>query len=161
MTVRVASLRGAAAFVAGLVFAVGLGIAGMTRPSKVIAFLDVTGRWDPSLALVMGGAVAVGLAGFAVVFRRGSPLLAPAFVLPRRHETDRSLLLGSAIFGAGWGLAGVCPGPALVALLSGAPALVVFVAAMATGFLAEAGLAWKGAEAAQPSTEIPPETTCG
>lgn len=119
-------------FLVGLVFALGLGLSGMTMPSKVIGFLDVTGAWDPSLAFVMGGAVTV----FAVIYRlarrRRAPLFGGSFAEPPR-AIDRKLLLGAAIFGVGWGLSGVCPGPGFVSLASGAWAPVIFVASMFAG----------------------------
>ncbi len=130
------ALRNAAAFGSGLVFSLGLGIAGMTRPSKVIGFLDLFGAWDPSLVLVMGGAVFVGLVSFALILRRASPVLVSRFVLPARHSIDARLFLGSALFGVGWGLAGVCPGPALVAAVTGSVPVLAFVAAMAAGLVA-------------------------
>ncbi len=123
-----------AAFGSGLVFALGLGISGMTRPVKVIGFLDFFGAWDASLAFVMIGAIAV----YFVAYRWGTtkmraPLLAPAFALPKRGDLDPRLIGGAAIFGAGWGLGGFCPGPALTSLASGAPAVLIFVAAMVVG----------------------------
>jgi hypothetical protein len=129
-------MRALAAFVSGLTFALGLGLAGMTQPAKVIGFLDVAGRWDPSLALVMGGAVLVTLVTFALVLRRRAPVLAPAFDLPRLSRIDRPLVVGAVVFGVGWGLSGVCPGPALVSLATLTPASLVFVAAMLGGTLA-------------------------
>ncbi|MEO8504404.1 MAG: DUF6691 family protein [Acidobacteriota bacterium] len=97
----------------GMVFALGLGIAGMTRPSKIIDFLDFFGAWDASLALVMAAAVLVGLGVSPWILRRQSPRLAPRFVLPEVRAIDCPLLFGAAVFGIGWGLAGLCPGPAL------------------------------------------------
>jgi hypothetical protein len=129
-------MRAVAAFVSGLAFALGLGLAGMTQPAKVIGFLDVAGRWDPSLALVMGGAVLVTLVAFALVLRRRAPVLAPAFDLPGQSRIDRPLVVGAVVFGVGWGLSGVCPGPALVSLATLTPASLVFVAAMLGGTLA-------------------------
>jgi uncharacterized protein len=108
----------------GIVFAVGLGISGMTDPERVIGFLDFTGRWDPSLAFVMGGALGV----YCVLRRatfRPAPVLAERFDEPNGRAIDRRLLAGSALFGAGWGLSGYCPGPAIVGLATGASALVV------------------------------------
>lgn len=124
----------AAEFVVGLVFGLGLLVSGMTDPGKVKGFLDVFGRWDPSLALVMGGAVGVGLLGFAWVNRRGRTWLGGS-PLVRRAEVaiDARLLVGSALFGVGWGLAGFCPGPAVVALGTGAWQALVFCAAMVAG----------------------------
>ena len=103
-------------FVSGLVFALGLGISGMTRPVKVIGFLDFFGAWDASLACVMIGAIAVYFVAYRMSAKMTSPLLAPKFALPTRSDLDVKLILGAAIFGAGWGLGGFCPGPALVSL---------------------------------------------
>ncbi|MBU6280834.1 YeeE/YedE family protein [bacterium] len=124
------------AFACGFVFAIGLGLAGMTRPSKVVGFLDVTGNWDPTLAFVMGGAVLVGLVAVPVVLRRGRPLFEGTFSLPSRKDVDLPLVAGSAIFGVGWGLAGWCPGPAIVSLATLSPTLLTFLVAMALGLLA-------------------------
>jgi uncharacterized membrane protein YedE/YeeE len=120
-------------FISGLVFALGLGISGMTRPVKVIGFLDFFGAWDASLAFVMVGAIAVYFAAYHWSSKMSSPLLAPDFSLPKRSDLDANLILGAAIFGAGWGLGGFCPGPALTSLASGAPAVLIFVAAMMAG----------------------------
>lgn len=122
--------RLAVAYVAGLLFAAGLAVSGMTHPAKVQAFLDFAGDWDPSLALVMGVGVAVNLVGFSVARRRGGPLLAPSFALPQQTAIDASLVVGSAIFGVGWGLGGFCPGPAVVSAAAGALPAVAFVVAM-------------------------------
>lgn len=125
----------AIAFVAGLVFAIGLAIAGMGRPSKVLAFLDVTGAWDPSLAFVMASAIAVHI-GFALRARRGGlPLLATSYALPRRDGLDLSLFAGAATFGIGWGLVGYCPGPAVVGAATGSSTPIIFVASMLVGLL--------------------------
>ena len=122
-------------FAAGVLFALGLGISGMTHPEKIIAFLDVTGAWDPSLALVMGGAVVTYAALYRAICRRSAPLFASGFAIPTRTEIDTRLLLGAAVFGVGWGLGGFCPGPALVALASGSPAVLAFVASMLAGMV--------------------------
>ncbi|WP_434631401.1 DUF6691 family protein [Chromobacterium sp. CV08] len=121
------------AFLAGLIFGIGLIAAGMANPAKVLGFLDLAGRWDPSLALVMAGAIAVALPAFAVARRRERALLGEAMQLPAARSVDRRLLLGSLVFGAGWGLAGVCPGPALVLAGSGLPSGLLFLAAMLAG----------------------------
>jgi uncharacterized membrane protein YedE/YeeE len=121
------------AFVAGLIFALGLGISGMTHATKVLGFLDFAGDWDPSLALVMGGGVAVNLVLFQWVLRRGSPVLATSFSLPTPTRVDAALIGGSALFGIGWGLGGFCPGPALVDVVTGAAPVVAFVVAMLAG----------------------------
>lgn len=126
-------MKGAVAFACGLIFALGLGIGGMTQPSRVLAFLDVAGDWDPRLAFVMFGAIAVYAPASRFVLRRGRPVLAPAFDLPTRRSIDGSLVTGALLFGIGWGLAGLCPGPALTSLASGEPAAVLFVVAMLVG----------------------------
>jgi len=118
---------------AGLVFGLGLILSGMSDPAKVLGFLDLAGPWDPSLALVMVGAIAVGLVAFAIARRRGTTLLGLSLKLPTARHIDRRLVGGSLLFGAGWGLAGFCPGPALVALGMGELKAVVFVAAMLVG----------------------------
>jgi uncharacterized protein len=118
---------------AGLVFGLGLILSGMADPAKVLAFLDLAGPWDPSLALVMVGAIAVGLVAFAMAGRRDRTLLGLALKLPVARQIDGRLVGGSLLFGAGWGLAGFCPGPALVALGMGELKAVVFVAAMLAG----------------------------
>ena len=124
-----------AAFAAGLVFGIGLIVSGMTDPGKVIGFLDVAGRWDPSLAFVMGGAILVGYFSFAAAGRRGRTFLGGAMHLPTRRDIDTRLVAGSAVFGIGWGLAGFCPGPALVALGAGIDQAALFVAAMLAGMV--------------------------
>jgi uncharacterized membrane protein YedE/YeeE len=124
-----------AALAAGLVFGIGLILSGMTDPGKVIGYLDVAGRWDPSLALVMGGAILVGFFAFRVAGRRGKTFLGGGLHLPQRRDTDLRLVGGSLLFGVGWGLAGFCPGPALVSLASGQQPAAVFVAAMLGGML--------------------------
>lgn len=118
---------------AGLVFGLGLIVSGMANPAKVLGFLDLAGAWDPSLALVMGGAVAVGALAFALARRRTVSLLGAALHLPTARSIDRRLVLGSVVFGVGWGLAGFCPGPALVALGMGNGKALIFVAAMLAG----------------------------
>lgn len=121
------------ALLAGLVFGLGLIVSGMANPAKVLAFLDLAGAWDPSLALVMGGAIAVGLVGFRVAAGRTRTLLGGPLSLPSRRDIDRRLVLGSLGFGVGWGLAGFCPGPALVALGAGQSGALVFTVAMLAG----------------------------
>ncbi len=121
------------AFLAGLIFGIGLLVSGMANPAKVLGFLDLAGAWDPSLALVMGGAVAVGLVAFNIARRQGKSLLGETIQLPTRRDIDRPLVLGGLGFGIGWGLAGFCPGPALVASGAGEPKAWVFVAAMVAG----------------------------
>ncbi len=118
---------------AGLVFGFGLLISGMADPNKVLGFLDLAGPWDPSLALVMGGAIAVGLVAFAVARQRTDSFLGAEMKLPSARHIDRRLILGSALFGVGWGVAGLCPGPALVSIGTGQIKAVVFVSAMVAG----------------------------
>jgi len=125
--------RALAALAAGTVFGVGLVVSGMANPAKIIAFLDITGEWDPSLALVMASALAVSAIGYRLAFTRKKPLFDDAFQLPQKTRIDRPLVLGAAIFGAGWGMSGLCPGPAIVgASLLSAPVLA-FVGAMVAG----------------------------
>lgn len=124
------------AFLAGTVFGLGLLVSGMANPAKVLGFLDLAGDWDPSLALVMVGAIAVGAVAFTLARRRGTTLLGQALKLPERRDIDRRLVLGSLGFGVGWGLAGFCPGPALVASGAGELRALVFVAAMVAGMAA-------------------------
>ncbi|MCD0496592.1 YeeE/YedE family protein [Achromobacter sp. MY14] len=121
------------AFVSGLVFGVGLIVSGMANPAKVLGFLDLAGQWDPSLAFVMGGAVLITAAGFAVLRRRHATLTGEPLRWPTATRIDLRLALGSLAFGAGWGLAGFCPGPALVAAAAGVPQALIFVAAMLAG----------------------------
>ena len=122
---------------AGLLFGAGLAISGMVDPAKVTNFLDLAGSWDPTLAFVMGGAVAAAFAGYRIAFARGAPVLADRFELPGRNRIDGRLLGGAAIFGIGWGLVGFCPGPAIASLGLGAGGAWLFVAAMLGGmFLA-------------------------
>jgi uncharacterized membrane protein YedE/YeeE len=123
----------AASFLAGLVFGAGLIVAGMANPGKVLAFLDLAGAWDPSLALVMAGAVAVGAGAFALMRSKPRSLLGAPMRLPTARRIDKRLVLGSIVFGAGWGLAGICPGPALVLAGYGSIKGLVFLAAMLGG----------------------------
>jgi len=122
-------------FAIGLLFGWGLLISGMTDPGKVIGFLDLAGTWDPSLAFVMGGGVLVGLFGFTVAKKRTRSLLGSAMHLPTSRDIDRRLVLGSLTFGAGWGLAGFCPGPGIVAMGAGESKAALFVVAMIAGML--------------------------
>ncbi len=118
---------------AGVVFGIGLLLSGMANPGKVLGFLDLAGHWDPSLAMVMAGAIAVGAIGFAIAKRREHSLLKLPIQLPTASAVDRRLVVGSALFGIGWGLAGICPGPALVTLAMGIPQAIAFVVAMVVG----------------------------
>ncbi|MBI4347203.1 MAG: YeeE/YedE family protein [Elusimicrobia bacterium] len=126
-------MKALSAFIAGALFSVGLAVSGMTLPENVVGFLDFFGDWRPALAFVMGGAVGVYAALYPLVIRRGAPLFAPAFDVPAPAPVDARLLAGAAAFGAGWGLAGFCPGPALTALGSGAVEAAIFTGAMTAG----------------------------
>jgi len=128
------------ALAAGLVFGVGLIVSGMADPAKVLGFLDLAGRWDPSLALVMAGAIAVGAVAFGLAARRGRTVFDAALQLPPTRPIDARLIGGSALFGIGWGLAGFCPGPALVASGMGQSKALLFVAAMLAGMAAFEGI---------------------
>ena len=127
------------ALLSGLVFGFGLVISGMTQPAKVLGFLDVFGVWDPTLVFVMGGALAVALPGFYLARGRERPILAPQFRWPTRKDIDAPLVAGAVLFGIGWGLVGLCPGPAIVNLATFIPQVFVFVVAMAVGMV---GLDW-------------------
>lgn len=121
------------ALIAGLLFGAGLALGGMTNPLKVISFLDVTGQWDPSLGFVMGSALLITFPVFWWVRRASGPLFAAKFQLPTRSDIDRPLIIGAALFGIGWGIAGLCPGPAIANLASGSPQILLFVAMMVAG----------------------------
>ena len=123
------------ALIVGLLFGTGLIVSGMANPAKVLGFLDLAGRWDPSLAFVMAGAVLLGLAGFHVALRRERALLGDPMRLPAATAIDRRLVLGGLAFGVGWGLAGYCPGPALASLATGGAKPLIFSAAMVAGML--------------------------
>lgn len=128
-------MRNLSAFVAGLIFGIGLLLAGMANPAKVLGFLDLAGAWDPSLALVMVGAIGVALLPFTWARRQSRSLLGAAMQLPQKRELDRRLILGSLVFGIGWGIAGICPGPGVAILLTGHWQALLFVAAMLAGML--------------------------
>ena len=122
------------AAVAGLIFGLGLAVSEMVNPQKVLGFLDVAGNWDPSLALVMGGALLVTGGTFGFILKRPGPLFDVSFHVPTRHDIDAKLLLGAGIFGLGWGIVGICPGPAIAGLAYGHMGSVWFVLAMFGGF---------------------------
>jgi uncharacterized membrane protein YedE/YeeE len=124
-----------AALLCGLIFGFGLLVSGMMQPAKVLGFLDIFGAWDPSLAVVMMAALAVSVPGFAWAKRRERPVLTIQSAWPTRTDIDRPLVIGSALFGIGWGLVGLCPGPALENLATLSPRVIVFVAAMASGMM--------------------------
>ncbi|QBP75714.1 YeeE/YedE family protein [Herbaspirillum huttiense] len=128
-------LRNLAALAAGLLFGLGLIVSGMADPAKVLGFLDLAGQWDPSLALVMGGAIAIGLPAFTLARKRQRTLLGEPMQLPTARTIDRRLVLGSLLFGIGWGIAGICPGPALVLLGMASGKGLAFVLAMLAGML--------------------------
>lgn len=141
-----------ASFMCGLIFGFGLLISGMTQPSKVLGFLDIFGQWDPTLGFVMAAALGVSGVGFSLLRQRTKPLLASALMWPTRTEVDRPLIVGSILFGVGWGLVGLCPGPALVNLAGLMPSVMVFVLAMGAGLVAKN--LWKRSvtSAAKPET---------
>ena len=123
-------------FLVGLLFGLGLILSGMTDPGKIIGFLDIFGAWDPSLAFVMMGAIAVGFVAFAIAKKRTTTILGGTLRLPTTNHIDKRLIIGSTVFGIGWGLAGFCPGPALVSMASGQIQALWFVSAMVAGMLA-------------------------
>ncbi|MCG8494069.1 MAG: YeeE/YedE family protein [Sneathiellales bacterium] len=123
------------ATIAGVLFGFGLALSGMLSPGKVIGFLDVAGNWDPSLAFVMGGAVAITVVSFRLLLKRPVPVFDSKFHLPTSNDIDKRLIIGAGLFGLGWGIGGLCPGPALSSLAYADPRIVVFVAAMVTGIL--------------------------
>lgn len=151
---RARAASGVAASVAGAVFALGLVLSGMTDTSKVRGFLDFTGRWDPSLAFVMVGAIGTLAVARRRIVARGKPLARSSFAEPRLTAIDASLVLGAAVFGVGWGLSGVCPGPALASLGSGSAEAPLFVFAMAAGM----GLHHLVATRARRAVVAPPQT---
>jgi uncharacterized membrane protein YedE/YeeE len=133
----------------GTVFGVGLALSGMTNPAKVLAFLDWFGSFDPTLAVVMGGALAVSAPGFALARRRTRPLWSLRFALPTRRDVDVDLIAGAVLFGIGWGLVGLCPGPALADLVRGSNEIFLFVGAMLAGILVHRAFAgWRSSRSA-------------
>lgn len=147
-----------AAFGCGLLFGAGLLISGMTQPDKVLGFLDIFGAWDATLAFVMAGAVLVTSIGFALARRRGTSMLATKLQWPTRNDIDAPLLTGAALFGIGWGLVGLCPGPAIVNLASFSLPVIVFVVAMAVGMF---GVDLWQEHASMPVTTTPASATDG
>jgi uncharacterized membrane protein YedE/YeeE len=124
----------------GLLFGFGLAIAGMTNPQKVLGFLDITGNWDASLMLVLGGAVGVTALCFRLILRRSAPVFDPEFHLPQKTAVDAPLIIGSILFGIGWGISGYCPGPAVALLAAPGRETLVFLPAMLAGWLLYAGI---------------------
>ncbi len=133
-----ARAEGAVSLVSGTLFGVGLALAGMTRPEKVIGFLNFFRGWDPSLMFVMGGAIAVHALAWRILKGRPSPLLGGRFMVPTRRDLDARLLVGAAIFGVGWGLGGFCPGPGITSMVTAAPSVALFVITMLIGNVAAA-----------------------
>jgi len=131
-------MQALASLVCGLVFGCGLLISGMTQPAKILGFLDILGRWDPTLAFVMAGALAMSGAGYALARRFRGPMFAAQYLWPTRSDIDRPLVTGAVLFGIGWGLVGLCPGPALENLATLSPRVIVFVLAMMAGMGAQA-----------------------
>lgn len=123
-------------FFAGLLFSLGLMVSGMINPAKVLAFLDIAGAWDPSLAFVMGGAIITTFLGYKFVLKRDTPVFDDEFYIPERTDIDRKLLVGASLFGIGWGLVGICPGPGLVVFAAAPTTVAAFIAAMIAGMLA-------------------------
>ena len=119
----------------GLIFGVGLSLAGMLNPSKVVGFLDIFGLWDPSLAFVMAGGIAVNATGYFLFVRKGQPWFSSRFHLPKVNHIDKHLIIGSALFGIGWGMAGLCPGPVLSSLILNPAEMSVFLAVMCVGLV--------------------------
>ncbi len=126
-------MRQAMALLAGLLFGVGLVLGGMTQPAVVLGFLDPFGAWNPRLLFVMAGAVATTALGYRLLWRRKAPWFEPSFQLPAGRPVDARLILGAALFGIGWGIAGYCPGPALVSIVGGAPSVLALAGTMALG----------------------------
>jgi len=128
-------MRNLLTLLTGMLFGTGIAISGMINPAKVLNFFDVAGAWDPSLAFVMGGAVVVAFIGFRIVLRRTRPVFEPTFKVPSNRAPDARLLIGSGVFGIGWGIAGFCPGGALPALGTGNLDVILFVAALIVGMV--------------------------
>lgn len=127
-------MRNLVALLGGVIFGLGLALSNMMDPAKVLSFLDIAGQWDPSLMLVMGGAVAATLPGFYLILKRPYPLFEKKFYLPGSNMIDRNLIVGAALFGLGWALAGLCPGPAVAGLASANGDIIAFVIAMLAGY---------------------------
>jgi uncharacterized membrane protein YedE/YeeE len=141
-----------ASLLCGFIFGLGLLISGMTQPSKVLGFLDIFGAWDPSLAVVMAAALTVSGIGYWLVQQRPQPVFAPKFDIPTRTSIDTPLVAGSALFGIGWGLVGLCPGPALENLATLSQPVIVFCVAMAAGMVAHD--AWYAKRPAAPPSGV-------
>ena len=148
-------------FLCGVLFAVGLGISGMTQPAKIIAFLDVTGKWDPSLLFVMGGAVAINMILYRLSMRRSQPVFQDSFIIPSRRKINSRLIIGSSLFGVGWGLSGYCPGPAWVASVNGAMSTLAFLIAMLVGMYLFQMLQAEKLPAGLAEKNVDTEQSCG
>lgn len=144
MSVSRSPLRGLVSLLSGVVFGVGLAVADMTNPNKVLNFLDVTGQWDASLLLVLGGAVGLSTLAFVWVLRLPAPVLDVRFHLPTRTTIDTRLLTGAAIFGIGWGIAGYCPGPAIASIGFANPEVLWLLPAVVAGAAVQHGIDWLG-----------------
>jgi uncharacterized membrane protein YedE/YeeE len=142
-----------AALCAGVVFSLGLGLSGMTQPAKIIGFLDVGGRWDPSLLLVMAGAIAVYLPAWRLMKRRGVAVNGEPLAVPTKLGLDWRLLVGAAVFGIGWGLSGYCPGPAITSVAGGMTSALVFVASMIGGMVVHAALSLSAPDSGRPGSD--------
>ena len=143
-------MRLLSAFAIGLIFGLGITVSGMINPAKVLNFFDIAGTWDPSLAFVMAGALAVAIPGYRLVLGRPAPVMERRFQLPETRAVDRRLVLGSIVFGLGWGIAGFCPGGALPALGTGARDVYIFTAALVVGLLAARWLQARASVLARP-----------
>jgi uncharacterized membrane protein YedE/YeeE len=152
------ALRTLAALGCGFVFGLGLAISGMMNPAKIIGFLDVVGNWDPTLALVMGGALIVAIPAYRVILKQRRPFLSGGFSLPVEEKLDAPLMWGSSLFGVGWGLVGFCPGPAVAAIVTGLPAVLGFVAAMIAGMALYAWLSGERIERKSSSGDTAPDS---
>ncbi len=141
---------------AGAIFGAGLTLSDMVNPARVLNFLDVAGRWDPTLIFVMAGGLAVTTLGYKLIFRRASPLFGGKFNLPTQRQIDLPLVGGAALFGVGWGLAGICPGPALTDLVTLEPKVLLFVAAMLAGMIVSG--AWRDRLSATKALRTPQRT---
>ena len=124
----------------GFIFSIGLGVSGMMDTKKVQGFLDITGKWDPSLTLVLGGAVTLTLIFFPLVFKRKTPIFEKSFSLPQNNKPEKNLYIGAILFGIGWGLSGLCPGPAIANVPTLNPSIIIFVVSMLTGFYLQENL---------------------
>jgi hypothetical protein len=137
-----------ATFLVGLLFGLGLVVSGMTNPANIVGFLDLAGDWNPSLIVVMASALSVAFVGYRIVLARRKPLLADTFQLPKATAIDRKLIIGSAMFGVGWGMSGLCPGPAIAAAATGALPVFAYLAAMIAGMAAHEAIARRQYKAA-------------